>query len=72
MSEWQPIATCPKDGTRILFGHWFADDGLWFWQSSGCIEDDRFWIDVQDDFIVSANFETVTHWMPLPAPSVAP
>jgi hypothetical protein len=55
MNSWQPIATAPKDGTRIILidrrgvvmrGYWDRVDG---WPSSA----------------------GVTHWMPLPDPPLA-
>ena len=64
-SEWQPIETAPKDGTRLLgFGNWshpeneapvsFAAVMAW---SAG-------------RWTVSAMAFRATHWMPLPAPPV--
>lgn len=64
MSEWQPIETAPKDGSKIwAFNYeqgvmeWTEGDGwaLWIWS-------DELLRDVDPDP------EQPTHWMPLPAP----
>ena len=59
MSEWQPIETAPRDGTRVMLidtfdqwhyiGRWNADLG-----------DQGFWEDMSE-------YALPTHWMPLPA-----
>ena len=62
MSEWQPIDTAPKDGTRVLtcwecgkcppsVMHWY--NGGWRQQSHG-------------------SMNKPSHWMPLPAPPAPP
>jgi len=54
-SEWQPIATAPKDWTNILF---FADEdiGICWWDV-----DAGAWKSAYRD-------EYPTHWQPLPEP----
>ena len=70
MSEWQPIATAPKDGTRALLivdgevncGNW----GL-LYPAAARPAWNRYWRSSKDDptsFVGSSP----THWMPLPAP----
>jgi hypothetical protein len=66
VSEWQPIESAPKDGTKVLlFGE---SDGM------GCIS-----VGWYEDISQAANpddeqgywcsdLATETHWMPLPAP----
>lgn len=76
MSNWQPIETAPKDGTRmVLFcervvsrihtGHWFSHekqtDGVTSWRYSG------WWLDGFQHPFNQPPFEP-THWMPLPDP----
>lgn len=78
MSDWQDIATAPKDGSYIVAGRFGRDLELIYvkhcrWMSAGEIavlegdwghpEDyDPAWCDEDDDPIYP------THWIPLPAP----
>lgn len=69
MTEWQPIETAPKDGTRILA---WQPEGQWksrrllrgaraeivYWHRPANPEHGGFWV---------PSFRP-THWMPLPAP----
>jgi hypothetical protein len=59
LAKWQPIETAPKDGTVFLA----ADNDGWVWES--------FYIDDIDGFDACCH-GVPTHWMPLPAPPVAP
>ena len=71
MSEWRPIETAPKDGTRIDL--WISGDdyenGGWRWT-------DAYWTydGWSDDFNSITDLgqllSDVTHWMPLTAPTV--
>lgn len=66
-TRWQPIATAPKDGTRVLLAeyevsrHWPEDSRWYFWEdhwrlyASGLGEG---W----------GRASNPTHWIPLPAP----
>lgn len=67
--NWQPIETAPKDGTRIIL-HW-SDKVV-----------PGFYLDNSKSLAPWAGFRTMsgeatptgkpTHWMPFPAPLVAP
>jgi hypothetical protein len=69
MSEWQPIATAPKDGTPI---------DLWISGSNRRFADCRFhrgmwqhwWMDCFGSGMdwQSLDSHKPTHWMPLPTP----
>ena len=72
MSEWQLIATAPKDGRGILV--FFAGLGIYqvFWSEqpfgkgigSWCVTDNK-----NDDMPLRGYSEAAaTHWMPLPEP----
>jgi hypothetical protein len=70
MSEWQPIETAPKDGTRILLyakdcaftGAWRAGPRYFNHWSAKIIEAAATWR-LDDGSAYAA-----THWMPLPEP----
>jgi hypothetical protein len=62
--EWQPIATAPKDGTRVLL--WWAKDArsrirILRWDSDLYNPEGR-WTDGEYDY------DMPSHWMPLPDP----
>lgn len=76
MSEWQPIETAPKDGTRVLVFSPDAREPQIFvaWLGSFILpgtkgEEDEGWIDAWSDDLVDA---WPTHWQPLPAPPEQP
>jgi len=71
MSEWQDIATAPKDGTRVdLWAKcWLPhNDSFAFKRFPDCywMKSDSYngsgWINIDDKTWYA------THWMPLPAP----
>jgi len=60
MSEWQPIETAPRDGTRVLI----ADEDVWMAVA-------RFWpcnMAWTEDAASGLKLNEPTHWMPLPEP----
>jgi hypothetical protein len=68
MSEWQPIATAPKDGTRILaYGKMGFESEL----GIGTVKwdpPDRWVVDPNEATEYSPEPCALTHWMPLPLP----
>lgn len=77
MSEWQPIETAPKDGTRVLvYGTYQWEDYL-DRQQTGAVTAYYIAADFWDDedigwVLISTNpyrdRAQPTHWMPLPEP----
>lgn len=64
MSEWQPIETAPKDGTRFLAAEeWDIREGWLFVVAK--VRNGKF-------VVAWDNCDEIdpTHWMPLPAPPV--
>ncbi|MGM5018745.1 DUF551 domain-containing protein [Tardiphaga sp. 367_B4_N1_1] len=71
MSEWKPIATAPRDGTRLLIF-----DGQAYiarWRDDACFggndENRPAWqiFDCEGDEWYAVATDEATHWMPLPA-----
>jgi len=68
MSEWQPIETAPKDGTRILA---FGQLGLESVVGIGTVKwewPDEWHCDPSEASEYSPESCKLTHWMPLPEP----
>jgi len=78
MSEWQPIDSAPRDGTRLLLA-----EGRLFSAGSWCSfmgGEPRWWTDnpvafaepdeqhANYDFAFDEYVKHPTHWMPLPTP----
>lgn len=73
MSEWLPIETAPKDGTRIMIadhrgGVWFAkwDNEIFDTQNDRRA---KGWLifDPEDSwYVVYSPAEETTHWQPVP------
>ena len=68
MSEWQPIETAPKDGTKVLL---VSNRGQVY---IGQYDDDR-WVRKPEPYWCIAGMpktharaQRPTHWMPLPEP----
>lgn len=75
MSEWQPIESAPRDGTRIMLGNkhgvWAAD---WRPVYQSGYRPDNPWASsmLNHDHIARQHrHKHATHWMPLPAPPKA-
>lgn len=71
MSEWQPIETAPKDGTRILiFDNGCISIANWHEQIDNYNHApfDGWLIFYPDDAFYTQVSENPTHWMPLPEP----
>jgi hypothetical protein len=67
MSEWQPIETAPKDGTAFL-GYNAGRERIYLIESVHVEYDSKTtWQDRAGYYNI-----TLTHWMPLPPPPVAP
>ena len=68
MSDWQPIATAPKDGTRVLLD-WTDETGrqvpiqAGFWHVR-----ENAWCDTHHPLHGQGAHQQPTHWMPLPEP----
>lgn len=75
MSEWQPIETAPKDGTRILafwpdvYGNSSAVQIETWWGAWGHGRSKETW---QNAWEWADGANNPTHWMPLPTPPVKP
>lgn len=78
MPDWQPIATAPKDGTRVLvwkasvfLAHWELDFSTEWDEEAEVSKSRGAWT---DGTVKSWNYqeeqeiENPTHWMPLPDP----
>lgn len=74
MSDWQPMATAPKDGTRILVwdGHYRMEVADWgersVWSDRQIGKGMQWCVGECDGEYNSRNEIEPTHWMPLPEP----
>jgi hypothetical protein len=71
MSEWQDIATAPKDGRQIIV--YFPELGPWQVRWSTEVFDNGFWCVTDrkfEDRPLRGWIKAPTHWQPLPAPPV--
>lgn len=72
MSEWQDIATAPKDGTRFIGWHPDGYVDFFHWQDFGSKYPDAP-VGFRDGFIrVFTDSEGPYFWMPLPLTPVTP
>lgn len=68
-SPWQPIATAPKDGTRILLATKYDGVILAEWAKYKMSADKFAWCGCEDRHLDEYKRDTfdATHWMPLPS-----
>ncbi|NJB80339.1 DUF551 domain-containing protein [Xanthomonas arboricola] len=74
MSEWQPIETAPKDGTRILVwcehedypfpAYWFEHPRFSAWLAFKS----HLTTDGDANVVDYFSQQSISHWMPLPEP----
>jgi hypothetical protein len=70
MSEWQPIETAPRDGTRVwLFCPWDRWVGSAAWRQNVYHNGEEAWSEDDGESAVLGH-DPPTHWMPLPKPPV--
>lgn len=66
MSQWRPIETAPKDGTKVLFwSKYFAQISIGFYREG------HIWSggNIYQPSAIPREWEDVaSHWMPLPDP----
>jgi len=70
LSQWQPIETAPKDGTKFLAGRFVKKCP---YDANGHIAVDRWHERAKGDHYnglgsFNGNYWPATHWMPLPQP----
>ena len=65
MSEWQPIETAPKNGTRVMVIEFNRTDPIPITATCG-VQHGR-WHSIPGAYALKP-----THWMPLPAPPSLP
>lgn len=72
MSEWQPIATAPKDGCFLVCDNTLKGDDFFITVASVWMEGDVYFVDItsNDEYVDYAG--NPTHWMPLPNPPILP
>jgi hypothetical protein len=76
MSEWQPIETAPRDGTRLFLWDSHLDlaiSGMWHVEPTidnpvqGYEPGWAWWVSDRD-YVMWDDGTSPTHWMPLPKP----
>ena len=73
MSEWQPIETAPKDGTKILVfcRHGECEISEWYecWKTNYVLVEGTEYFEKHETLYQEGwNSNGFTHWMPLPEP----
>jgi hypothetical protein len=68
MSDWQPIESAPKDGTRLLlFGHRGDQIDIGDWGGHGrYLRREKTFEKAWGE--AGVQYNRVTHWMPMPNP----
>ena len=72
MSEWEPIATAPKNGTRILVSLPNKTMTTVFWAADYTGKNFEWRLCVPGEFAEDNLWGEPTHWMYLPMPPKAP
>lgn len=69
-TDWQPIETAPKDGSKILLvdGYDFMVVGWWGQSSVGYHQKEWVYGECEGEYNSRNIFDCPTHWMPLPNP----
>lgn len=65
VTAWQPMSTAPRDGTRVLV--WSATERAYHVLSFDNSPPPG-WMSQAGDYVVFEDQESLSHWMPLPAP----
>ena len=68
MTDWQPIETAPKDGSKIILYRDSDVFALCSWGGEEISENGAFWIWWVPEPEWIAEIKNPTHWIPLPAP----
>lgn len=79
MSEWKPIESAPKDGTRVLIympeaSRQKVQEAYWAKPWEDALDEQCFWSTPHGPAGRGYTIlpKAVTHWTPLPAPPTAP
>ena len=65
LTDWQPMTTAPRDGTRVLV--WSATESTYHVLSFDSAPPPG-WMSQDGDYVVFEDREHLSHWMALPPP----